>query len=79
MSTAVAFATPTSSRNDISNLKLHYLTENCLRQANIINITDVINYPKEDWPKVKGFGFRELKDLQDSVHRYGITNFSALF
>lgn len=78
MSTAVAFATQ-GSCNDISKLKLHYATENCLRQANIVNINDIINYPKEEWGKIKGFGFMELKDLQDSIHRYGYPTFNALF
>lgn len=63
---------------DIINLGLSVRAYNCLKRfAHINTIGDILNYPKEDWPKVKNLGHKSTLEIQERMREVGYPNFSV--
>lgn len=63
--------------NDIRNLNLSVRAYNCLKRfAKIDTIEDILNYPKEDWPKIKNLGRKATLEIQDKMHAVGYPDFN---
>lgn len=63
---------------DIINLGLSVRAYNCLKRfAHINTIGDILNYPKEDWPKVKNLGHKSTLEIQERMRTVGYPEFSV--
>lgn len=62
---------------DIYDLGLSVRAYNCLKRFSTINtIEDILNYPKEDWPKIKNLGSKAVLEIQDRMRAAGYSEFS---
>ena len=63
---------------DILNLGLSVRAYNCLKRfANINTVEDILNYPKENWSKIKNLGRRATLEIQEKMREVGYLNFSV--
>lgn len=63
---------------DIRSLNLSARTYNCLKRFTRINtVGDILDYPKEDWPKVKNLGRKATLEIQDRMHAIGYPDFNV--
>ena len=62
---------------DIDRLELSVRAYNCLRRAGINTVADVLNLPKEDWPKVRNLGYRAMKEVEEKMREVGYADFSV--
>lgn len=62
---------------DIVNLGLSIRAYNCLKRfAHVDTVGDILNYPKEDWPKIKNLGHKATLEIQERMRTVGYPNFS---
>lgn len=47
-----------------------------LKRANINTVSDIINLPKENWPRVRNLGSRGLKEVEEVMRTSGFPGFS---
>lgn len=63
---------------DISDLNLSVRAYNCLKRYACINtVEDILNYPKEDWPKIKNLGRKATLEIQEKMRSVGYPDFSV--
>lgn len=62
---------------DILDLDLSARAYNCLKRFAINTVGDILNYPKEDWSKVKNLGRKATLEIQDKMRKVGYPNFSV--
>ncbi|MBR3116017.1 hypothetical protein IKF30_02200 [Candidatus Saccharibacteria bacterium] len=63
---------------DIINLGLSIRTYNCLKQfAHIDTVGEILDYPKEDWPKIKNLGHKATLEIQERMRTVGYPEFSV--
>ena len=61
---------------DIMNLGLSVRSYNCLRRFGHINtVGDILEYPKEGWPKIKNLGRKSALEIQERMREVGYPNF----
>lgn len=61
----------------IEDLGLTVRAYNCLKRfAHIDTIDDILDYPKEDWPKIKNLGRKALEEVVEKMHFAGYEDFS---
>ena len=64
---------------DIVNLGLSVRAYNCLkRYAHISTVEDILDYPKENWPKIKNLGYKAILEIQERMRTVGYPNFTIL-
>ena len=56
----------------IDELELSVRAHNCLMQANIKRILDLVNLSEEDGLKIKNFGRKSLNEVKDSMKAFGL-------
>lgn len=62
---------------DIRDLGLSVRAYNCLKRfARINTVGDILDYPKEDWPKIKNLGHKATLEIQERMRAVGYPNFS---
>ena len=62
---------------DIIYLGLSVRAYNCLKRfARIYTVGDILNYPKEDWPKIKNLGRKATLEIQERMRAVGYPEFS---
>lgn len=62
--------------DDIRNLNLSARVYNRLKRSERINtVEDILNYPKEDWPKIKYLGRKGTLEIQDKMRAVGYPDF----
>lgn len=62
----------------IEDLGLTVRAHNCLKRfAHIDTIDDILDYPKEDWPKVRNLGRKALEEVVEKMHFAGYEDFSV--
>ena len=70
-------ATDIDFDTDILDLGLSVRAYNCLKRFACINtVGDILNYPKEDWPKVKNLGRKATLEIQYKMREVGYPDFS---
>ena len=63
--------------SDIEQLGLSVRAYYCLKRfAQINTVEDILNYPKEDWPKIKNLGRKATLEIQDKMRAVGYPDFS---
>lgn len=60
----------------VEYLGLSTKTKNCLKRAGMNLVSDIIDYPKDHWPWIRGLGQKSIKEIEDKVRELGYTNFS---
>lgn len=60
----------------IDELDLSARARNALRRANICSVNDILNYPKENWPKVRLLGAKSMKEVVEKIRAVGYPDFS---
>lgn len=60
---------------DLDQLGLSVNTYNCLKRAGIDTISDIIDYPKEEWPKIRNASEKVLKEVERKMKAFGLSNF----
>lgn len=63
---------------DLAELGLKVPTYDCLSRVGITTIADVIDYPKEEWPKVRNITEKMLKEIERVMKAKGFTDFKIL-
>ena len=65
------------ANTDIIYLSLSVRAYNCLKRfARINTVGDILDYPKEDWPKIKNLGHKATLEIQERMRAVGYPNFS---
>lgn len=57
----------------IDELELSVRAHNCLMQANIKRILDLVNLSEDDGLKIKNFGRKSLNEVKDSMKAFGLS------
>jgi DNA-directed RNA polymerase subunit alpha len=57
----------------IDELELSVRAHNCLMQANIKRIVDLVNLSEDDGLKIKNFGRKSLNEVKDSMKAFGLS------
>ena len=66
------------SHSKIEDLGLTVRAYSCLKRfAHINTIDDILNYPKEDWPKIRNLGRKALEEVVEKMHFAGYEDFSV--
>lgn len=60
---------------DLDKLSFSVNTYNCLRRAGIDTISDVIDYPQTEWPKIRNVSEKILKEVERKMKAFGLSNF----
>ena len=66
------------NETDLVELGLRVPTYDCLSRAGVNTIADVIDYPKESWPKIKNITEKMLKEIERAMKAAGFQNFKIL-
>ncbi len=62
----------------IEDLGLTVRAYNCLKRfAHIDTIDDILDYPKEDWPKIRNLSRKALEEVVEKMHFAGYEDFSV--
>lgn len=61
---------------DISYLGVSVRAYKCMKRAGINTVADVLNYPKEKWPKIRNLGHKTKLEIEDKVREAGYPDFS---
>ena len=62
----------------IDVLGLNIRAYNCLKRfANVNTVGDVLDYPTEDWLKIKNLGRKAALEVQDKMRAVGYSDFSV--
>lgn len=62
---------------DLDKVGFSVRTYNCLRRAGIETISDVLDYPKEEWPKVRNISEKILKEVERKIRALGLSDFTT--
>lgn len=60
---------------DTQYLNIGPIPYNAMKKAGINTISDVINYPKEDWTKIEYLSSEYANEILEAMHRFGYTDF----
>ncbi|MDO5480250.1 MAG: DNA-directed RNA polymerase subunit alpha C-terminal domain-containing protein [Candidatus Saccharibacteria bacterium] len=63
------------NETDLARLGLKVPTYDCLSRVGITTIGDVIDYPREEWPKIKNITEKMLKEIERTMKAKGFTDF----
>lgn len=66
------------NETDIDKLDFSVHTYNCLRRAGITTFSDIVDYPKEEWPKIKEASPKVLREIERKMRAQGFTDFKIL-
>lgn len=61
----------------IKELGLSVRTYYCLTRVGIHSVTDILNYPKENWPKIRNLGHKSTEEVVEKIHAAGYPEFSV--
>ena len=61
----------------IDELNLGVRAYICLKRAGIDTVADIINFPKEDWSKIRNLGRKSLKEVIEKMHSAGYEDFNV--
>lgn len=56
----------------VDELELSVRAHNCLKQANIKNLAELVSLQEQELLKFRNFGRKSLAELSDVVHQYGL-------
>ncbi|MCX7908562.1 MAG: DNA-directed RNA polymerase subunit alpha [Ignavibacteria bacterium] len=56
----------------IEDLEISVRAYNCLKTNNIKTLGDIVSYTEQDLLKLKNFGKKSLKELEEIVHQFGL-------
>lgn len=56
----------------IEDLEISVRAYNCLKSNNIKTLGDIVSYTEQDLLKLKNFGKKSLKELEEIVHQFGL-------
>ncbi len=62
--------------SDILGLGLSKRTEVCVMRAGLYSISDILNFPKDKWKRVRNLGPKGLSEITEKVHALGFTSFN---
>ena len=65
------------AHTSIEELELSARSYNCLKRfAHIDTVQDILDYPKEDWSKIRNLGRKALEEVIEKMHNAGYADFS---
>ncbi|MFN3270362.1 MAG: DNA-directed RNA polymerase subunit alpha C-terminal domain-containing protein [Candidatus Kapaibacteriota bacterium] len=56
----------------VDELEISVRAYNCLKANNIKTLGDIVSYTEQELLKLKNFGKKSLKELEEIVHQYGL-------
>lgn len=62
----------------ITELCLTLRTQCCLKRAGINTVADILNFPKEEWMRIRNIGWKGVAEVEERMHSVGIKDFKIL-